>query len=101
MCSNSTVGARDPEHALAANLVLLVVNFVLLVVCYCRYGLTESLNVSVAASIAIHHSRIARMAALRHDKLLNASDGDLDQTQVQELYAEYESRGRHFGKLAR
>jgi tRNA (guanosine-2'-O-)-methyltransferase len=62
------------------------------------YGLTESLNVSVAASIAIHHSRVARTAALRHSGGLNENGGDLSPAEVQDLLTMYLSRGRDFAK---
>lgn len=62
------------------------------------YGLTESLNVSVAASIAIHHGRVARMAALRQSGELNQHGGDLSAAAVEELLAIYLGRGRDFAK---
>ena len=62
------------------------------------YGLTESLNVSVAASIAIHHGRFARMAALRQSGELNQHGGDLSAAAVEELLAIYLGRGRDFAK---
>ena len=65
-----------------------------------QHGLTESLNVSVAAAIAMHYSRVARVAALRRraDGLINASGGDLSVDEVAALCADYSQRGRHHGK---
>lgn len=43
------------------------------------FGLTESLNVSVAAAIVLHHGRTARTAALERVNGLNAHGGDLSE----------------------
>ncbi len=64
------------------------------------YGLTESLNVSVAASIAIHHGRVARMAALRRCGELNERGGDLSAAAIEELTAIYMGRKRDFAKTS-
>ena len=64
------------------------------------HGLTESLNVSVAVAISLHHARLARCAALRGIGSLNAQGGDLDEAAVEELLSEYRSRGRGFAKKA-
>ena len=62
------------------------------------HGLTESLNVSVAAAIAMHFGRFAREAALKTSGGLNASGGDQTEEQVAELMAEYTLRGKHHAK---
>ena len=46
------------------------------------YGLTESLNVSVAAALAIHYGRVARAKALGAERL-NAAGGDMSAAEVE------------------
>lgn len=66
------------------------------------YGLTESLNVSVAAALAMHFGRVSRMAALRAAGTgLNESGGDLSEAEVAELLEEYRGRGKNWGKPER
>ena len=65
------------------------------------YGLTESLNVSVAAAVAMHYGRVARMQALRTAGAGNGSGGDLSDTEVASLLDDYSSRGKHWGKVWR
>mmetsp|Transcript_26625 Transcript_26625/g.83654 ORF Transcript_26625/g.83654 Transcript_26625/m.83654 type:complete len:110 (-) Transcript_26625:9-338(-) len=65
------------------------------------FGLTESLNVSVAAALVAHYGRLARTRALREragdgEALLNASEGDLTEAEVEALAADYSSRGKRF-----
>lgn len=68
------------------------------------YGLTESLNVSVAAAVALHFGRVARSAALtksggsERTGRLNAEGGDLGAEEVEALLADYRSRGKQHGK---
>lgn len=62
------------------------------------YGLTESLNVSVAVAIALHHGRLARTTALRAAGTLNKHGGDLDEIGLASLVDEYARRGKHFAK---
>ena len=57
------------------------------------YGLTESLNVSVAAALAIHYGRVARAKALGAERL-NAAGGDMSAAEVEALLAEYTAVGR-------
>jgi len=64
------------------------------------HGLTESLNVSVAASIAVHHARVARAAYLRKAGALNCHGGDLSTEAAQALTEAYLSRGKDFAKTA-
>jgi tRNA (guanosine-2'-O-)-methyltransferase len=61
-------------------------------------GLTESLNVSVATAVALHHGRLQRTAALRRAALLNQHGGDMDEAQVAALLAEYATRGKDYAK---
>ena len=60
------------------------------------FGFTESLNVSVAVAISMHHARLSRTAALRASGALNAHDGDGDAEAVRALMAEYQGRGKHY-----
>ena len=62
------------------------------------YGLTESLNVSVAVAISLHHARLSRTVALRASGRLNAHGGDGDEAAVHALLAEYQGRGKHYSK---
>jgi len=67
------------------------------------WGLTESLNVSVAAAILMHHGRLARMGALRRGEgcdgaALNVEGGDLPDAEAEALLAEYLARGRWHAK---
>ena len=62
------------------------------------HGLTESLNVSVAAAISVHFGRVARVAALRQQGKLNAQGGDLSEAQVEALLEDYRTRGKHHAK---
>ena len=62
------------------------------------YGFTESLNVSVAVAIALHHARLSRTLALRASNSLNAHGGDLNDTETAALADEYSRRGKHYAK---
>ena len=64
------------------------------------HGLTESLNVSVAAAIAMHYGRVQRVDALQRlgGDGLNAHGGDLPTDAVDELCADYAQRGRNHAK---
>ena len=64
------------------------------------HGLTESLNVSVAAAISMHYGRVARVAALRQLGTLNQAGGDLSGIEITELLAEYATRGKHHSKTS-
>ncbi|EOD17157.1 hypothetical protein EMIHUDRAFT_244357 [Emiliania huxleyi CCMP1516] len=62
------------------------------------FGLTESLNVS---ALVAHYGRLARTRALREragggEALLNVSEGDLTEAEVEALAADYSSRGKRF-----
>lgn len=66
------------------------------------HGLTESLNVSVAVAISLHHARLKRVEALARsdgeEPRLNTKGGDLNEAQVEALLTEYASRGKHYAK---
>lgn len=63
------------------------------------YGLTESLNVSVTAAIAMHFGRLARVTALRESGTLGPQrQGDLTEQEVTDLVRDYESRGKMHAK---
>jgi len=63
-------------------------------------GLSESLNVSVAAAIALHWGRVAREAWLARNRPREDSavgDGDLTTEELEELEEEYRQRSQDHG----